>query len=347
VVVPVGQELTSVHVLGGVAAWGHPFGNHPIAPCVRWTWIFADGTRSEVLLKDGEHFADWIGRFDVPGSTFVPDLLAGGPGQVRYFSMDLPEARAVEAIELESFDNHTSPVFLALTAENGEVAEAPEPPAEDDKRQVNTWILGGGSSHDFARWFNKQDVALLSEDEQREVRYTEVPSDLVGALDPEDVLIFCTNLPIAEPVQETIEGHLHAGGAILALHAGTWFNWPDWPEWHTEMLGAGARGHESLGPFKVQLTAQDHPAQAGVPEVFRITDELYRAEAVPEAVSFQVLAWGISEKTSDAFPVVWAPAVQEGRVLVITLGHDGDAHQHPAFRALLASGVRWLEDAQQ
>ena len=76
-----------------------------------------------------------------------------------------------------------------------------------------------------------------------------------------------------------------------------------------------------------------------------LADELYRAEVVPDAVPFQVLAWGVSEKTSDSFPVVWTPAVKKGRVLVITLGHDGDAHEHPAFRALLSSGVRWLEEA--
>jgi len=291
------------------------------------------------------HFADWIGRFDVPGSTFVPDLLAGGRGQVRYFSMDLPEARVVEAIELESFDNHTSPVFLALTAENGEIADTPEPPAEEDKRQVNTWILGGGSSHDFARWFNEEDVALLSEDEQREVRYTEVAGDLVGALDPGDVLIFCTNQPLDAEVRETIGGHLDAGGALLALHAGTWFNWSDWPNLYTKTLGAGARSHEALGEFRVELSEPGHPALEGVPTTFSITDELYRAEAVDGAIPARTLARGFSKKTSDSFPVVWVPAVEKGHVLVITLGHDGRAHEHPAFRSLLDSGMRWLEEA--
>jgi putative membrane-bound dehydrogenase-like protein len=345
-VVPVGQELTSVHVLGGVAAWGHPYGNRPIGPCVRWTWVFDDGTRSEVILNDGEHFADWIRHHDVPGSTFVPNLLARGPGQVRYFRMDLPAARIVEAIELESFDNHTSPVFLALTAENGEGHDAPAPPEADDQSQVNTWILGGGSSHDFARWFNTEDVALLSAGSDREVRYTDVPGDIVGVLDPEDVLIFCTNQGLAAPVRRSIEEHLDAGGALLALHAGTWFNWSDWPALHGSILGAGARGHEPLRVFEVRVEDADHAAMEGVPDSFRLSDELYRAEAPADAVGFQVLARGFSEHTSDSFPVVWEPEVESGRVLVITLGHDAGAHEHAAFRSLLTSGIRWLEQAR-
>jgi putative membrane-bound dehydrogenase-like protein len=344
VVVPVDQVLTSVHVLGCVAAWGHPYGNRPIGPCVRWTWVFGDGTRSEVILNDGEHFADWIRRHDVPGSTFVPDLLARGPGQVRYMRMDLPEARQVQAIELESFDNHLAPVFLALTAENGEVAEAPAP--ADDQRQVNVWILGGGSSHDFARWFNTEDVALLSADSEREVRYTDTPGDLLGALDPEDVLIFCTNQALASPVRRAIEEHLDAGGALLALHAGTWFNWSDWPTLHRSILGAGARGHEPLRVFEVRVEDPQHAAVQGVPASFRLSDELYRVEAPADAVGFQVLARGFSQHGTDSFPVVWEPEVESGRVLVITLGHDAGAHEHAAFRSLLTSGIRWLEQAR-
>ncbi len=84
----------------------------------------------------------------------------------------------------------------------------------------------------------------------------------------------------------------------------------------------------------------------GVPASFRLSDELYRAEAPADAVGFQVLARGFSEHGTDSFPVVWEPEVESGRVLVITLGHDAGAHEHAAFRSLLTSGVRWLEQAR-
>ena len=32
-----------------------------------------------------------------------------------------------------------------------------------------------------------------------------------------------------------------------------------------------------------------------------------------------------------------------GRVLGVTLGHDGSAHEHSAFQKLLESAITWLE----
>ncbi len=345
VVIGVNAMVQRIHVLGGAAAWGHPWGSKEISPIVKWTWLFEDGTRSEEILHNGRQFADWIARYDVPDSSFVEGLLAGGPGQVRHFTVDLPQPRQVKAVALESYDNYTAPLFIAMTAQ-AELEPSSEREAKPEHRSVNTWILGGGSSHDFERWFKIEDSQLLSEGSDRLVRYTLEPTDLLGALELDDVLIFCTNQPLPPEVQQAIEDHVTGGGALLALHPGTWFNWPEWPNLHHDLLGGGARGHEPLRPFEVQLARADHPALQGVPASFSVTDELYRSERDNTFVPIEILAYGKSAHTPDRFPVVWTPQLKDGRVLVITLGHDGDAHQHPAFRALLRSGVEWLEQAR-
>src|SRR6185503_8879455 len=88
------------------------------APILRLTFVYADGQREELVLQDGDRFADWIARHDVPGSEWVDLLEDDSPGQVRRFTLD-PSRRGVvvSALELASFDNHLSPTFLALTAQ--------------------------------------------------------------------------------------------------------------------------------------------------------------------------------------------------------------------------------------
>jgi type 1 glutamine amidotransferase len=38
---------------------------------------------------------------------------------------------------------------------------------------------------------------------------------------------------------------------------------------------------------------------------------------------------------------LWTRAHQKGRIVGLTLGHDGKAHEHPAYRKLLGNAVRW------
>ena len=339
--IPVGRLVERVHVLGGVGGWAYPWDGRTGEDVVTWTWIYADGERESVVLKNGVELADWIGRYEVPGSTLVEGLLASdSPGQVRRFAMTPSRDVEVRAIELESAESHVSPVFVALTAELPGAPDRPqieEPPLPD----ADVWILGGGSHHDFARWFRDEDVALLTT-EERAVAYTELQGDVVRALESDDVLVLCTNQPLGPATRAKIEEHVAAGGALVGLHPGTWLNWPDWTELG-ELLRAGAQSHEPLQAFRVELTDASHPAVAGVEREFELIDELYRLE-VPSSDAVRVLARGTSIQTGASYPVVWEALETPGRVLGITLGHDGRAHEHPAFRQLLRSALDWLEE---
>jgi len=260
----------------------------------------------------------------------------------------------VASIRIESADGHVAPVFLALTVEEPgaeplPVAAAYEPaPASDGadgaaRVEADCFLLGGGASHDFARWFGDADAATLGDGLR--VYYTEDPELLLTSLDPEDVLVFSTNQPLSDAVRARIAAHVRAGGGLLALHAGTWANWPGW-EVSERLLRAGASSHEPLQALEVELLDPGHPITQGVSSPFAIVDELYRTAALEGAGPIDVLAEGVSLSTGARYPVLWtvplAPPAK-GRVVGMTLGHDGASHEQPEFQKLLSQAVAWLK----
>ncbi len=335
--VQVGLVVERVHVLGGVAGWGHPWGSVRDQPALRWTWNYSDGEREEVVLYDGREFADWIGRYDVPGSEHVPGLLEDGSyGQVRRFALAPSRAVEVASITLASCANHLAPTVLALTAEL--------PGARTDgARHV---IVGGGSSHDFERWLGREDVATLEAALDVRATYTGIAGDVARLVSGADVVALANNQPLPAEARAALFEHVGSGGGLVVVHAAAWHNWADWPEYNARLVGGGARSHERYGTFRVDVERPEHPLMAGVPASFEVADELYRFERDERGAPIEVLARGTSLETGASFPVVWTVDAGAGRVVVITLGHDGGAHEHPAFRTLLANAFRWADAAE-
>ena len=114
---PAGMRAAKLYVLGGVAGWGFPYGppeGHNV-PAAKVTLYYADGTKEETVLRNGEQFADYVQPFEVRASKTAGDLLTSG--QLRWFSI-VPKGRGeITKVVLESFDNHLAPVFVAMTAQ--------------------------------------------------------------------------------------------------------------------------------------------------------------------------------------------------------------------------------------
>ena len=108
------------------------------------------------------------------------------------------------------------------------------------------------------------------------------------------------------------------------------------------IVTGGSRGHDRLGEFEVTVTEVNHPVMAGVPATFKIGDELYNFIPDEKGSPRQVLATGKSPNTGKVFPVVWITQHTKARIVCITLGHDGKAHEHPAYQVLLKNSVRWV-----
>jgi type 1 glutamine amidotransferase len=272
---------------------------------------------------------------DVPGSKFAPGLLEqGARGQVRWFTMAPGRREVIDRLTLESYDNYMAPTFLAMTIETGAAAGHEKGQAEPPSR---IFMVGGGDSHDFEKWFKGVDAQLLG------ARYTSDVKEIVAGLAGAELLYLCNNQKIPDPAaRKAIFDFVDSGKGLLLVHPSTWYNWKDWPEWNRVMVGGGSRGHEHYTEFEVEIVDAAHPITAGVSKTFRVKDELYRFEKEP-AAEIQVLAKGKSLETGKEYPVVWTVKHPKGRIACITLGHDGAAHQHEAYQKLLRNAAAWAQ----
>jgi uncharacterized protein len=203
-------------------------------------------------------------------------------------------------------------------------------------------IVGGGTSHDFAQFFQRADSVTLSAI-GAQPGYTDVPADIASRLQSADVLYLTTNQPLPDAAtRAAIMAHAKAGKGILIGHAGAWLNWRDWPELSREVVGGVARAHRRLGEFEVKVTAPTHPVMQGVPATFTLRDELYRFIPDTTGAHIEVLATAVEQETGVTYPIVFTVQHPNARIVVNTLGHDDAAHGHPAYQRMLQNSVRWV-----
>jgi type 1 glutamine amidotransferase len=203
-------------------------------------------------------------------------------------------------------------------------------------------LIGGGASHDYNRWFNLADVAMLNASGRISANYREPQDVTVEAVKSADILLISANKAFPDAaVREAIAAHAAAGKGLVLLHPGLWYNWANWPAYNRELAGGGSRGHDAYGEFEVTASGVKHPLMQGVPENFKLSDELYYYEADPAGTPIQVLASAHSKSKNKDFPQVFVVNHPKARIAGITLGHDGIAHGHAAYQQLLKNAVLW------
>ncbi len=212
--------------------------------------------------------------------------------------------------------------------------------ATQSNSQVKVVIFGGGTSHDFSGNYKEIDARTLTA-EGVAVSYTErlAPAGLVTA----DVFVQASNQmpgPDSE-MQSAIMQFVNAGGGLIAVHAGTWYNWPGWPDYNRLLIGGGTRGHDKPGEFEVSVVKPDHPVMQGIPAHFQAFDELYHQEMDSGGPHVEVLATARSPITGRTYPSIWVVTGQPGRIVCIALGHDEKVHDNPAYQRVLLNAVLW------
>ena len=200
-------------------------------------------------------------------------------------------------------------------------------------------LVGGGSAHDFVKFFGAADKAILA-DTVGWVDFTQNANGVPAILDRVDVLVWSANQPIASATVKALTDYVAAGKSLIALHPGTWRLWKNFPEWNAKIVGGGAGGHDKFGEFEVSVTAK-HPITAGVPDKFKISDELYWFTPEKVGVEIEVLATATSTQKPGTYPQVFVVKHPKAKIAGITLGHDAKAHDLPAFQTLLKNAVLW------
>jgi hypothetical protein len=110
---PLNAPAKAVHLLSGVSGWGYPLGEKgSVTMSVRFH--YAGGDMEDHPLRNGEEFADYIRRVDVPGSQFAFALRGR---QLRYLVVEPRRSETIREIELLKGPDATAPVVMAVTVE--------------------------------------------------------------------------------------------------------------------------------------------------------------------------------------------------------------------------------------
>jgi hypothetical protein len=113
VTLPCNAPAKAIHMLSGVSGWGFPIGRKgSVTMIVRLK--YEDGKTEDIELKNGEHFADYIRRVDVPESKFAYQLRGQ---QMRYLAVHPQRKETIKEIELVKGSDDSAPVVMAVTVE--------------------------------------------------------------------------------------------------------------------------------------------------------------------------------------------------------------------------------------
>jgi putative heme-binding domain-containing protein len=377
--IPTSVTAASLHFLGGVGLWAWPTGGDAARgkPVMKVTVQFADGTSEEHVLQNGEYFADALVRAEVPRSVDAGDFT--GRGQLRYFALNLGKKAPLSRIVLESYDTDVVPTTVAITAGDEPIAprgssngsgtqSAPAPAAQERPKaggkgdaplpetkpvvwapnKTRVLVIGGGSSHNFGQFFGGTDVATLNA-AGFSVNYTEDRDQAAAEIGKADVAVISVNRQFFDTPEyrKALFDFAAAGKGLVMLHPGTWYGYTGWPELNATVVGGGARGHDKIAKFAVNVLKPDHPIMKGVPKTFEVEDELYYLNAEPDKMPAGVASIDVLAETSPSVrykqphPAVWITSHPKARIVGITLGHDERTHDLAPFKTLLTNAVTW------
>lgn len=232
--------------------------------------------------------------------------------------------------------------FVALMCLSFTQCKTSSSVAKGSSKSIRTLIVGGGSSHDFNRWYKVADAETLARDGFATVTYISNPDSMSYFLPQTDVLYLCFNQPINNPKsRQAILDFVASGKGLVLGHAALWYNWKDWPEYNVQLVSGGTRGHDRYGSFDVNIVNELHPVTKGVQKKFTLKDELYRFEPDAKGPGIEVLATANVAGSDKISTSVFVVKNTKARIVGIALGHDAASHDLPEYQLLLRNAVKW------
>jgi len=141
---------------------------------------------------------------------------------------------------------------------------------------------------------------------------------------------------VTEAVQRAFVDYVRRGGGLLVIHSGTVY--AEVPVMRG-LIGGAFLSHPKQCPVTVE-PQPGHPLTAGS-EPFTVVDEHY--QMVLDDTGADVFMTTTSEHGTQ--PAGWTRAEGEGRVCVLTPGHNLEVWQHPSYQTLIVNGLRWCSKA--
>lgn len=142
---------------------------------------------------------------------------------------------------------------------------------------------------------------------------------------------------MTEDVQQAFVDYVRKGGGLLVVHSGT-AGYRETPVLRSLMGGVFIL-HPKQCPVTVEPTP-GHPLTEGS-EPFTLTDEHYHMEF--DAPDADLFLNSVSEHGTQ--PAGWTRTEGEGRVCVLTPGHNVEVWLHPSYQTLLRNSLQWCSPA--
>jgi type 1 glutamine amidotransferase len=243
-------------------------------------------------------------------------------------------------------------------------AEVPATGVETQLGEPVRALIVTGHNHPAHDWrkVTAALIAVLEQDPRMVVHVTEQPEDLATArIANYDLLVmnYCNwdRAGLSQEAQRNFANYLQQGGGLVVVHfANGAFTdtlpnkTSDWPEYRTRIVrriwvhGDGQSGHDSFGPFQVQITeaGRTHPITAGLGD-FETTDELYFRQQGELPIT--PLATAHSKVTNQDEPMAWAYEYGKGRVFQTLLGHADVSIRRAG--AMVRRGAVWSAKRDQ
>ncbi|MFL5735592.1 MAG: ThuA domain-containing protein [Chloroflexia bacterium] len=138
---------------------------------------------------------------------------------------------------------------------------------------------------------------------------------------------------VTPEVESAFRDYVQRGGGLLVVHSGS-SEYSEAPVLRG-LLGGVFASHPRQCPVTVQPVAA-HPVTAGV-DPFTVFDEHYFMEM--DDTGAEVSLTTTSEH--GAQPGGWTRTEGEGRVCLLTPGHNLEVWLHPCYQTLLRNALRW------
>ncbi len=137
---------------------------------------------------------------------------------------------------------------------------------------------------------------------------------------------------VNEKVRRAFVDYVRQGNGLLAVHSGTVYG--DVPTMRA-LIGGAFVSHPQQCPVTVE-PLEGHLLTAGITP-FTVVDEHYFMEL--DDAGADLFLTTTSEHGTQ--PGGWIRSEGEGRVCVLTPGHNVEVWRHPSFQALLCNALRW------
>lgn len=155
------------------------------------------------------------------------------------------------------------------------------------------------------------------------------------------------------------------GGAWIGLHGAGDDSHKSWPWYDETLIGPEFIGHPADPQFQeaklVSINAA-HPILKDIPSEWRISDEWYSFDGVPQEYGLVPL-FGLNESsysplneiygdisdlrmgtTPAEHPTFWVGQIGKGRIVYSALGHGHQTYDHPIYRKILTNAFVWITD---